>query len=225
MYITYRAPHSFGNRLICSVLAGLFCLLVLLPSAASAVGTDDGPVMERCLSACLYNFENDRMIYEYKANDRAFPASTVKLMVTLVAWEAFGDRLGTQITVTGGMLAESTGNSIDFYEGEILTAEQLFNCMLVNSANDAAVILATAAAGSTEAFVEQMNAKADEMGLYGTHYTNCTGMHDPNMFTTAADTAAIAKACYAIPGLTDITSQHCRPPTCPPRARSSTGTR
>ncbi|MBE6725728.1 MAG: D-alanyl-D-alanine carboxypeptidase [Ruminococcaceae bacterium] len=207
MNSTYRSQHPV-KKAISSVLAGLFCLLAVFPLLGTPVRAAEGlPLMERCSSACVYNFENDRMLYEYRAHDRAFPASTVKLMVALVAWDAFGERLGTEITVTGEMLALSTGNSIDFYEGEIVTAEQLFNCMLVNSANDAAVILAVAAAGSVEAFVERMNARAEEMGLEGTFYTNCTGMHDPKMITTASDTAEVAKACCKIPGLVDITSQ------------------
>lgn len=196
------------KRKICSVLAGLFCLFCLIPLFSSpAAAVESVPDIERCSSACVYNFENDRMLYEYKAHDRAFPASTVKLMDALVVWDLLGSDMDRQITVTGEMLAQSAGNSIDFYEGEIVTAEQLFNCMLVNSANDAAVILATAAAGSVEAFVEKMNERAAEMGLEGTVYTNCTGMHDPKMVTTAADTAELAKACYKIPGLVDITSQ------------------
>ena len=201
---------DFRKKTISSVLAGLFCLLCLLPGTAPrayAAGTGSQPVMERCSSACVYNFENDRMIYEYKSRDRAFPASTVKLMDALLIWEAFGDRMDTEITVTSEMLSQYTGNSIEFQAGEIVTADQLFNCMLVNSANDAAVILAIAAAGSTNAFVDRMNEKAEEMGLEATHYTNCTGMHDPKMFTTARDTAEIAKACYEIPGLIGITSQ------------------
>ena len=191
------------KTVISSVLAGLFCLTVFPAVCAAA----EPPVLERCSSACLYNFENDRMIYEYKSQDRAFPASTVKLMDAVVVWELMGDRMDTEITVTAEMLSQYTGNSIDFKEGEIVTARQLFNCMMVNSANDAAVILAIASAGSTGAFVERMNQKAEELGLKATVYTNCTGMHDPKMFTTAWDTAQVAKACYGIPGLIDITSQ------------------
>jgi D-alanyl-D-alanine carboxypeptidase (penicillin-binding protein 5/6) len=203
MIIAFKDKRSA----ICSVLAGLFCLFCLLPALAVPAEAEAAPAAEYCTCAYLYNFENDRTIYEYKARDRAFPASTVKLMVALTAWDVFRDKTDTEITVTAGMLAETVGNSIGFYEGEILTVNQLYNCMLVNSANDAAIILAVAAAGSTADFVDMMNAKAAAMGLTGTQYTNCTGMHDPKMFTTAADTAAIAKACYEIPGLIDITSQ------------------
>ncbi len=203
MNMNYRSDKT---KTIRSVAAGLLCLvLLLLAVPVSAAGSDPG--VEHCTSACLYNFENRKTIYEYKSHDRCFPGSTVKLMAALVAWDEFGRKLDTEITVTGGMLAETSGNSIDFFEGEVLTVEQLLNCMLVNSANDAAVILAVAAAGSTEEFVARMNRKAEALGLWGTVYTNCTGMHDPKMVTTAADTAQVAIACYEIPGFIDITSQ------------------
>ena len=196
------------TRIFTRLAAGLLCLLLLVPFFALPVSADDsGPDVERCSAAVLYNFENEQTIYEYRSRDRAFPGSSVKLMTALVAFDAFGDNLSAQITVTGAMLAEVTGNSIDFYEGEVVTAEQMLNCMLVNSANDAAIVLAHATAGSTAAFVERMNEKAAELGLMSTVYTNVTGMHDPKMTTTAADVADVAKACYAVPGFVDITSQ------------------
>ncbi|MBO6052125.1 MAG: D-alanyl-D-alanine carboxypeptidase [Clostridia bacterium] len=209
----YPKPKT---RIFTRLAAGLLCILTLIPLFACPVSADTSrPDVERCSAAVLYNFENDQTIYEYKSRDRAFPGSSVKLMTALVAFDAFGDNLAAQITVTGAMLAEVTGNSIDFYEGEVVTAEEMLNCMLVNSANDAAIVLAHAAAGSTAAFVERMNDKAAELGLMSSVYTNVTGMHDPKMTTTAADVADVCKACYAIPGFVDITSQqkYTMPPT------------
>ena len=130
------------TRIFTRLAAGLLCVLVLIPSLALPASADASkPDVERCSAAILYNFENDQTVYEYKSRDRAFPGSSVKLMTALVAFDAFGDNLSAQITVTGAMLAEVTGNSIDFYEGEIVTAEEMLNCMLVNSANDAAIVL------------------------------------------------------------------------------------
>lgn len=164
------------------------------------------PVIEMAQSAYLYNFENDRVLYEYNSAAKVFPTSTVKLMTALVAFDVFGDALDTEITVTQTMLNEVTGNAIGFSAGEIVTVEQLLNCMLINSANDAAIILAFAAAGGIDEFVEMMNAKAAELGADDTNYTNCTGMHDSAMFTTARDTALISIAAYNTPGLVEITS-------------------
>ena len=177
MNMNYRSDKT---KTIRSVAAGLLCLvLLLLAVPVSAAGSDPG--VEHCTSACLYNFENRKTIYEYKSHDRCFPGSTVKLMAALVAWDEFGRKLDTEITVTASVPSPA--------------------------AVDSAVILAIAAAGSTEEFVARMNRKAEALGLWGTVYTNCTGMHDPKMVTTAADTAQVAIACYEIPGFIDITSQ------------------
>lgn len=165
-----------------------------------------GPEVERLEGAYLYNFENDQVLFEYDSSEKVYPASTVKIMTAIVAFETFADALDTNITVTSAMLNEVAGNRIGFYEGEIVTVRQMLNCMLVNSANDAAIILAHACAGSTEAFVDLMNDKANDLGAYDTYYTNPTGMHSSAMVTTARDTAVVAKYAYGIPGFIEITS-------------------
>lgn len=104
------------------------------------------------------------------------------------------------------MLDEVNGNRIGFQAGEVVTAREMLSCMLVNSANDAAIILANAVAGSTSDFVELMNKKAAEIGAFDTYYTNPTGMHNDAMITTAKDTAIISKYAYSVPGLIDMTS-------------------
>jgi len=193
-----------------------FCTLImlvfaLLPTTAHADEAEDNttaaePTVEHTKSAYLYNFENDRVLYEYNSTERVYPASTVKIMTAIVIFDMMGDDLSRTITVTREMLDEVSGNRIGFYEGEIVTYEQMLYCMLVNSANDAAIILAHGAAGSTESFVTLMNEKAAWIGAYDTYYTNPTGMHNDAMITTARDTATIAKYAYNIPGFIEITS-------------------
>ena len=121
-------------------------------SADSLIGEEPeempGPEVERLQGAYLYNFENDQVLFEYDPEERVYPASTVKIMTAIVAFETFAGKLDSQITVTYSMLNEVAGNKIGFYEGEIVTVEQMLNCMLINSANDAAIILAHACAGS-----------------------------------------------------------------------------
>ena len=164
------------------------------------------PQIEYCKSAYLYNFENDTALFEYNSKEIVYPASTVKLMTAIVAFDHFEGALDTQITVTREMLKEVAGNKIGFYDGEIVTVRQMLNCMLVNSANDAAIILAHATAGDTASFVRMMNEKAAWIGAYNTYYMNPTGLHDDLMVTTAYDTALIAKYAYYIPEFMDITA-------------------
>lgn len=194
------------KRKLWTVLAVILLIACLPVSLFADDEIPDAPEFSHAQAAYLYNFENDRVLFAENENGRVYPASTVKLMTAIVAFEHFEGALDTKVTVTQEMLDEASGNRLGFYAGEIVTVEQMLNCMLINSANDAAIILAHATAGSVQAFVQMMNAKANELGAYNTYYTNPTGMHDDAMITTARDTATIARCAYKIPGFVDITS-------------------
>ena len=201
------------NSLFAKILLAVLLISVAACTFTAAARADEEPIpipaepaVEKCRSAYLYNVENDRVLFKYNPSEQVYPASTVKLMTAIVAFEFFADDLDAKITVTRDMLDEVSGNRIGFYEGEVVSARQMLNCMLVNSANDAAIILAHGVAGSTSAFVRMMNEKAAWIGAYQTTYTNPTGLHDDLMVTTAADTAVIAKYAYSIPGFIEITS-------------------
>lgn len=204
LWFVMKRRILFSRRCAAAVMAVIMMMLAVLP-----VFADDEsamPAVEHAQAAILYNLENNRILYEYNASDTVYPTSTVKIMTAIVAMEHFEGALDTKITVTKAMLDEVSGNRIGFSQGEVVTVEQMLNCMLVNSANDAAIILAHAVAGSTLAFVNKMNEKAAWIGAYNTSYTNPTGMHHDDMVTTARDTALIAKYAYSLPGFIDITS-------------------
>lgn len=155
----------------------------------------------------LYNFENDVVLFEKgDLNLPIYPTSTVKIMAGLAAIEALNGDLSRTVTVTREMLSAANGNQIGLYEGEVVTAEQMLYCMLVNSANDAAIVLAHLVSGSVTDFVQLMNDKAYELGAKATFYTNPTGMHSDSMTTTAADTILIAKKAYENPQFMEIVS-------------------
>lgn len=181
-------------------LAGAFRFLLLRADAL------EPPAVEHAAAAYLYNFENDQILLEYEADKRIYPASTVKMMTGILAYEEFGGDLTQQLTVTAEMLERVVGNNIGLSVGETVTAGDMLHALLVNGANDAAQVLAVAVSGSLEDFVTRMNQKAQLLGAYDTYYTNPTGMHSDAMVTTARDTAAIARYAYNLPGFTDITS-------------------
>ncbi|RPH67731.1 MAG: D-alanyl-D-alanine carboxypeptidase, partial [Burkholderiales bacterium] len=72
------------------------------------------------------------------------------------------------------------------------TVEELLNGMIVQSGNDASIVLAEALAGSEEAFAQQMNREAQRLGMRNTQFRNATGLPDPEHYTTARDLAALA---------------------------------
>jgi D-alanyl-D-alanine carboxypeptidase len=132
-----------------------------------------------------------RVLFEKDADARQFPASATKLMTAALALES----LPLSRTVTVSQTAvniDRDGSAMGLLAGEELTVEQLAYGLLVHSANDAANALAEETAGSIEAFVEMMNAKARELGMNGTRFVNPHGYHDDEHYTTARDLAALA---------------------------------
>ncbi|MBR6808040.1 MAG: D-alanyl-D-alanine carboxypeptidase [Clostridia bacterium] len=190
-------------------------MLPLVGGLANADGDDAEvadpyapPTLQETTYAYLYNFENDTELYRKgDINLPVYPTSTVKIMAGITAIEALGDDMDRKITVNAEMLKLVSGNRIGFMEGEVVTAEQMLYAMLVNSANDAAIILAYGISGSIEDFVQLMNDKArDVIGVKATYFTNPTGMHDDAMYTTTADIIKIAKYAYGMPKFMEIVS-------------------
>lgn len=141
----------------------------------------------------VLNLNTDEVIYEKNADKKAYPASTVKLMTALLAFENIDD-LDTVIKVRAETVRRITGNSISLSADEELTVRQLLYAMLCNNANDAALVLADyVGGGSVDAFVSMMNDKAAELGCKNTVYKNPTGLHNAEMITTARDVGIIAK--------------------------------
>lgn len=172
-----------------------------IPSAAL-----EDPTVSNAKGIYLYNLENNKAVFTQNAEEQVYPTSTVKIMTGILAIENLSDRLNENITVTASMLSAVSGNNIGLVAGEIVTIDSMIRALLVNGANDAAYVLAYTVSGSTEEFVTLMNTKAKELGAHHTHYTNPTGMHDENMYTTAEDTAQIAKYAYGLDLFMEATS-------------------
>lgn len=138
-------------------------------------------------SACLIEAESGKAIYSKNADKRMHMASTTKVMTALVAIES-----GISLDTTFKTPVEAVGvegSSVYLAENEKITFEALLYSLLLASANDAAVAIAIQVAGSVEAFVNLMNAKAQELGLSNTNFTNPHGLYDEEHYTTAHDLA------------------------------------
>lgn len=202
---------AFPRRLLSLVSAVFFIFAtlsvpVLAVPAGDVTAADMDLAADHIKSAYLYNIENDFTILSYAAEDTVYPTSTVKIMSGIIAMENLTGRLYETVTITEEMIAGVGGNNIGLKAGEEITIESLLYAMLVGGANDAAQSLAILVAGSVEDFVLMMNARAIELGAKNTHYTNPSGIHDAEMYTTAKDTALIALAAYEIPLFMTITS-------------------
>lgn len=156
-------------------------------------------------SAYALNLNSGTVVYEKNSLDAVYPASTVKLMTAIVAYENIPD-LDVEITANQSAVSKAQGANMAIKAGETLTARELFYGLLVRGANDAALVLAEYVAGSEQDFCTLMNEKAKQIGANDSHFENVTGFHEESMVTTARDIGRIAGYLYYIPELFDMTN-------------------
>ncbi len=161
-------------------------LTVLLCPAGYAAG-------DHAAGAVLMDAESGRVLYGHDAHKPRLIASTTKLMTALVAVERAGD-LDETVTVKGEWLG-SEGSSIYLRAGEEITLRGLLYGLLLQSGNDAAMVIACHTAGSMEEFVELMNRRAAELGMKDSSFANPSGLDHENHYSTPYDMALLARAC------------------------------
>ncbi len=189
---------------------GLFSLIftiILIFSVSVPIIAVDAPNVKRSTAALVYCVESDELLWSKDADRRLYPAALTKLMTAVLAAEyseAGNIGLDDTVTATDTALKNAVGNNIGIVRGEKLKYRDLIGAMILTGANDAALILAETIAGGTDAFVELMNKRAEELGMTNTVYTNPTGLHDDNMLTTATDLLTLAKYANRILLLSDI---------------------
>ena len=173
------------KRTVFSLLAA-FALCV---SAAAA-----GPAVS-CPSALLMEKQTGTVLFAQDEHTPREPASVTKIMTLLLVMEAIDSGvLSYDDVVTGSAHAAGMGGSqIWLKENEQMTVRDLLKAVCIVSGNDAAVALAEHLAGSEDAFVERMNARAQELGMNDTHFVNCTGLPAAGHLTSACDIALMSR--------------------------------
>ncbi len=143
--------------------------------------------------AVLMDAESGRVLYARQLHARRPIASITKLMTALVAVERFPG-LEREVTVQPEWLG-SEGSSIYLHAGEKITVRGLLYGLLLQSGNDAAMVLACAAAGTEERFADWMNERAAALGMVDTHFVNPSGLDAADHYSSAYDMALLAAAC------------------------------
>ena len=173
-----------------AILAGaLFCLAVALCWAAvlagpapvhaatqlpgktvtAAFSSEEPAPRITCKAAILIDQDTGEILFSHAANNRLPNASTTKIMTAVLALEKL--ELDDKVTISNRAVS-TAGSKSKLRAGEVLTVEQLLYALMVVSGNDASIALAENVAGSQKAFVEMMNAKAQELGLTNSHFAN-----------------------------------------------------
>ena len=146
----------------------------------------------------LINVVSGDVIEAHDENKKVYPASLTKIMTALLAIEHTND-FSEVITVQEEIYDKiyKTGASVAGFEpGELATLEELLYGIMLPSGAECCLTYANHIAGSETAFVVLMNQRARELGMNDTHFTNCTGLHSADHYTTAQDLAILLR--YAL---------------------------
>jgi D-alanyl-D-alanine carboxypeptidase (penicillin-binding protein 5/6) len=182
------------KRLIALPLAaGLLCL----PAGAAAP-----PFSTAAPVAYMIDLSSGAVLYAKDADRRIPPASMAKMMTAHLAFRLIKEgkfRLDQKFTVRPETWQKwhgpSAGSTMFLSPGESVSIENLLHGIVTLSGNDACVVLAEGMFGTEEAFVAQMNAEAERLGLRNTRYGNSNGWPDAGAtYTTARDLAVLARA-------------------------------
>ena len=172
----------------------MLCLFSALPLPCGAVELNVAGK-----SALLMDVNTGTVLYESNAHEKLAPASVTKIMTMLLIMEAIDSgKIGWDDMVTASEAAAAKGGSQIYLKvGETMSVSDMLKSIAVSSANDCACAMAEHLAGSEEAFVSMMNARAQELGMVDTNFVNCTGLDDDpdaaNHRTSAHDIALMSR--------------------------------
>ena len=171
---------------------------VLVSAPAMETAAASGSLALNCRAAVLIEPESGRVLYEKSPDEKMPIASITKLMTLLLTFEAVhGGKLTLDTLVPVSEHAYHMGGSQIWLEpGEQFTLDEMLRAICVSSANDAAVAVAELVGGSEPAFVEQMNARAAELGMTNTSFRNACGLDTEGHLSTARDVAVLS--CYIL---------------------------
>ena len=164
-------------------------LLTCAPSMARALETT-------AKQAVLLDFETGVELYSKNADELMPPASMTKMMTIYLLFERLAEgRLSLNDKLLVSRKAWKKGGSKMFVEaGKNIKVEDLIRGIVVQSGNDATIVVAEGLAGNEDAFAREMTDKARELGMSNTTFRNASGWPDPKHRTTARDLAVLAEA-------------------------------
>ncbi len=165
------------------------------PPPATPGQTPLGPVDTVAREAYILDFETNTTLFDKAADDRMTPSSLTKLMTAYLVFSALAagrTTLTTEFPVSEKAWRMGGSKMFVPYPGSVAVAD-LIRGMIIQSGNDACIVLAEGISGSEDQFVVRMNDQATKFGLKTTHFVNCTGWPDPDHYSSARDIATIAR--------------------------------
>jgi len=146
-------------------------------------------------AAYIVDFRTGAVLLDKNADERIPPASMSKMMTYYTVFSYLKDGKATldDMLPVSEKAWRTQGSKMFVPLGGRVKIEDLLRGVIIQSGNDACIVLAEGLAGSEQAFVDEMNKKAQEIGLTGSHFTNVTGLPDPEHYMTARDLATLAR--------------------------------
>ena len=175
------------HRFILAVLS-IFLLNSVL-AFASYIDTD-------AETAVVIDATTGKVLFEKDKDKKTYPASMTKIMTTLIVFEKLSNgtlSLDDTFLVSEKAWKEREGSSMFVEVDKNIRVEDLLRGIIVQSGNDACIVVAENIAGTEESFAKMMTEKAIDIGMTNTKFTNSTGMHDKNNFSTAYDLAILSQ--------------------------------
>lgn len=192
---------------ICAVM--IVCLFSSLFTAQAAY-TPDFEVNAKAVY--MINTDTDTVVYEKNSTQRLYPASLTKIMTAIMVFESVPDLDAVTVTAGARLYDEFMGiniSSAGIIPGEKLTMRELMYCMLMQSANEAASMVADYLSdGNVREFTQRMTQRAKELGCKDTNFVNPHGLHDDDQYTTAYDMYLIVKHALTFPIFEEIVGNY-----------------
>ncbi len=162
----------------------------------SPADTPLGPIDTTARWAYIQDFDTGASLLEKQADEEVPPSSMTKLMTIYLLYDQLKQgrmKLDDELPVSEKAW-RMQGSKMYVPVGGMVRVEDLIRGIIVQSGNDAAIVVAEAIGGSEEQFVEKMNAKAKQLGLTHSFFKNCTGWPDPEQHMSVRDIATLAGA-------------------------------
>ena len=167
----------------------IIAILFTINSAFALIDTD-------AETAIIIDANTGYVLYEKNSNKKTFPASMTKIMTSMIVFEKLSNgslTLDDTFLVSEKAWREREGSSMFVEVDKEIRVEDLLRGIIVQSGNDACIVVAENISGSEETFSILMNEMANDIGLDNTNFSNSTGMHSVKNYSTVSDIAKMSQ--------------------------------
>lgn len=204
------------KRIIRRIAAGLLCAVLTLCMFSIKASADETDTAGNNLSwpagpdisadgAIVIEAGTGSILYQKNIFEKYYPASTTKILTTLVALENSEMNEIVTVSYAADNYVSKTSSRMGLVEGEQITMEQALYGIMLESANEATYAVGEHVGGSIARFIKMMNAKAESLGCEHSHFANSHGLHDDDHYTCPYDMALISRDAYKNKEFMEIT--------------------